>query len=295
MSSTWEPVAYGDEPNRFVWAWFKPPGALSGVSVQIPPEAFRGARDPHPLSLRNLAHALGVDPRQVVAASVYGVPFEGQQGANPVWDYLITPPGPGFDPTISLFVLPDVAALHPAAAPVASPSAAAPSGSTPLERFSRMEAAWNSSLQIEQQLAGVAKQLTTMVTRINSLNRDLSTEEFRSADQQDKREWQEARRWLRDIATRLARILKDHTIGITSAAGRRTDYETIYKQFVTPRRTCEGLEQTERDFEMYRKSLETLLNNMIAVHGTAVQDGERRAQQVLIRISAKVRNSRAKR
>jgi len=158
-----------------------------------------------------------------------------------------------------------------------------------------MESDWSASLQLELQLAAAAKQLNGTMLRINSLNRDLSIDEVRAGDQQDKREWHEARRWLRDAAGRLSRFLKDHHIGMTSAIGKRNSYESIYQQYVVPRRPFEGLEQAEREFEIYRKTLQTLLNNMTAANGAAVQDAERRAQLILTRIASKLRNARAKR
>jgi hypothetical protein len=51
----------------------------------------------------------------------------------------------------------------------------------------------------------------------------------------------------------------------------------------------------EREFEAYRKTLQSLLNNMQAAQAAAVRDGESRAQQVLSRITARVRAARAKR
>jgi hypothetical protein len=98
--------------------------------------------------------------------------------------------------------------------------------------FSRMDAEWNASLQLEPLLAAAAKQLNGTLLRIDSLNRDLSSEESRVADQLDKHEWQD-----------------------------------------TP--ACS--------------------NNMNTAQTSAMQEGERRAQQVLSRIAAKVRTARSKR
>jgi hypothetical protein len=289
-STEWEQVPFLDSPHSFFWVWFKPSGGSNGLCFQIPEESFRDSRRRQPLTMRVLLQTVGVDPRSVAGWSLYGIPNEGQEGANPALDSIIPAPGPGVDPTIGVYLNIASSAAPPAAAgsPPTTTSASA-------EIFSRMETAWNASLQLETQLASVAKQLNAMVSRINGLNRDLSSEEFRYADQQDKREWQEARRWLRDIVTRLSRAIKDHAIGLTSAAGKRNGFEAIYKQYVVPRRSFDGLPQAEREFEGYRKSLQTLLNNMIAVHGTAAQDGDRRAQQILTRIASRVRAARAKR
>ncbi|MBL8849713.1 MAG: hypothetical protein JNG89_08510, partial [Planctomycetaceae bacterium] len=48
-------------------------------------------------------------------------------------------------------------------------------------------------------------------------------------------------------------------------------------------------------FETHRKTVQNLLLQMNSAQAAATQDGERRAQQVLQRIGAKVRAARAKR
>ena len=289
-STTWEPIPLADAPQSFVWAWFKPPAAPQGVCVRIPEETFRNPARRQPVTIRSVLHALGVEPRQVAVWSLYGVSYDGQQLANPAWDYPIPEPGMAADPTIGIY-------LHSVPLPVTSavPAPVLTPQGTQTGTFSRMEADWNACLQIELQLTAAAKQLNATLLRVNSLNRDMSPEEARCGDSQDKRDWQEARRWLRDVASRVSRFLKDHLVGITSNAGKRNSYDAIYEQYVVPRRHFDGLEQAERDFDAYRKSLQTLLTNMGAVNSTAVQEGERRAQQVMTRVATKIRNSRAKR
>jgi hypothetical protein len=286
-SSTWEQIPLADAPHCRLWAWFKPPAAPHGVFLRIPAEAFR---DPHrrlPITLRGLLHSAGLDPQLVSAWSLYGTTYDAQPLANPAWDYPIPEPGSAPDPSIGIY-------LTAAQMTVAAPTASQPAG--PVEQvFARIEADWNAALQIEQYVDAAAKQLNATLLRINSLNRDMSPEEARGSDSQDKRDWQEARRWLRDVSGRVGRYLKDHVVGMTSNAGKRNSYETIYRQYVAPRRTFDGLAQAERDFEAYRKSLQNLLNNLTTGNSTAVQDGERRAQQVMTRVAAKLRNSRSKR
>ena len=82
---------------------------------------------------------------------------------------------------------------------------------------------------------------------------------------------------------------------MTSNAGKRNAYELIHQQYVVPRRNFEGLVQAERDFEQYHKTMQALLYNMNTAQTSAIQEGERRAQQVLSRIAAKVRTLRSKR
>ena len=271
--------------------------------MRIPEEMFRDPGIRQLLTMRTVLAAVGVDPRWLAIWSLYGTPYDGQLGCNPALDFPVPEPGAAADPTIGIYLNSGaIEAATPVSAPavltVSAPAVAAPAGSSNAdssEVFSRMDTAWTASMFVEQQVAGMAKQIAAALQRVNSLNRDLSPEESRFGDQQDKREWQEARRWMRDIAVRLSRVLKDHLVGMTSAAGKRTAYETLYNKFVVPRQPFEGLDQAEREFELYRKTTQTLLNAMTAAHASAMQDGERRAQQILARISAKCRAARAKR
>jgi len=305
-STAWEQVPLPDGPGRFIWAWFKPATAPQGVFVRVPEETLRDPARRQPLTLRTLLFAIGVPPESVAVWSLYGATYDGQALANPAWDCPIPEPGAAPDPTIGIFVhaapvaaappvAPPVAPIYAAAATVFPPQEVGASPASGGDIFARMEADWNSSQQLEQQLASAAKQLNATLLRINSLNRDMSPEEARCGDSQDKRDWQEARRWLRDVASRVSRFIKDHMVGMTSDVGKRSSYEAIYQQYVAPRRQFDGLTQAAREFESYRKTLQSLLNNMTTANTSAVQEGERRAQQVLTRVSAKIRNSRAKR
>jgi hypothetical protein len=299
-STTWEAVPLADAPGRFVWAWYKPGAAPQGVFLRVPEETLRDPLRRQPLTLRSLLFAVGVAPEAVAVWSLYGASYDGQILANPGWDCAIPDPGAAPDPTIAIYLHAAAIAAAPqmpmyGAAPAAvmpeTGGGAAPSG----DIFSRMEADWTSSIVLEQNLGSAAKQLNSTLMRINSMNRDFSPDEARCSDSQDKRDWQEARRWLRDVASRLSRFLKDYTVGMTSDVGKRNSYEAIFDQYVAPRRKFDGLTQAARDFEAYRKMLQSLLGNMTAANTSAMQDGERRAQQVLTRVSAKIRNSRAKR
>jgi hypothetical protein len=294
-SSAWEQVQLSGEPGHFLWVWFSPAMAPQSVLVQVPVELLHESTRRTPLTMRSLAHSVGIDPRTVARISLYGTYFDAPHAIGPLWDNPIPTQPPGADPTIALFMAPAVPPAPPATQAPATGLKPAPAGNSAVECLSRIDAAWNASLQLELQLAAAAKQLNGTLARINSLNRDLSSEEARCGDNQDKREWSDARRWLRDGAARLSRFLKDHHIGMTSAAGKRNTYESIHKQYVVSRTNFEGSDQMEREFESYRKQLQSLLNNMNSALGAAVQEGERRAQQILARISAKVRAARTKR
>jgi hypothetical protein len=288
-SATWEPIPLVDAPHCSLWVWFKPPTAPQGVFVQIPPESFRDPQRRQPITLRGLLHSIGLDPLLVSHWSLYGTTFDAQALANPAWDYPLAEPGAVADRSIGIYLK----MFQPVPAPVAV--AAGPRTGSDEQVFARMESDWHAAQQLELQVDAAAKQLNATLMRIGSLNRDMSPEEARGSDSQDKRDWQEARRWLRDVSHRVGRYIKDFTVGMTSNAGKRTSYEEIYRQYVAPRRSFDGLLQAEREFEAYRKSLQTLLGNLTTGNSAAVQDGERRAQTVMTRVAAKVRNQRSKR
>ena len=292
-SSEWEAITLIDAPERYIWAWFRPAAATEGAFVQIPEEVyFAAAANGPPLTLRTIAGSVGIDPLVVTYSSVYGLSYDGGQGANPVWDHPLTDPGPVADRTIGFF-------LNPPAIPTFAPSGGQ-LGSESMagsweEFFIQMETDWNAARQLEIQLAATSLQLKGTLGRVASLNRDLTSDEARFSDQRDKHDWLDARRALRDAADRASRFLKDYQTGDTSIAGKRSTYEYLYETYVVSRRPFQGLEQAAREFESHRKSLQTLLGNMSQALSAASQDGERRAQQILVRIAAKVRGSRTKR
>ena len=54
-----------------------------------------------------------------------------------------------------------------------------------------------------------------------------------------------------------------------SYAGMRNKYQTIYDDFVEPRRPFAGLVQAQRDFETHRKALKVLLDKMQSAQTSA--------------------------
>jgi hypothetical protein len=292
-STNWEQVRPAGDPAAFLWVWFKPPTAPQGLFVRIPDDWLRGATGRPPPSMRFLLQSTGIDPRFVSACYVYGNPLDAMHGMNPALDYPIPAPPPGADPTITVL-------LHAYSPPPATVVPVHPgyTSGPPMQSdslYARIEADWNGILLIENHQDAARKQLNAIQIRLNSLNRDLNVEEARAADSADRVDWQEARRWLRDVSARVARFIKEHDVGMTSNAGLRLRFETIYKEQVMPRRPFAGMEQTAREFEMHRKTMQHLLGNMQTALAQAATDGERRAQMVLNRIAAKVRALRSKR
>ena len=157
-----------------------------------------------------------------------------------------------------------------------------------------IDAEWQSIIQIERQLEAVRRQLGGMQATLQSLNRDLDADERLFADNLDKKDWQDARRWLRDALAHVSRYIRAHDIGVTSSAGNRRRFEELYVQFVEPRRPFPHMEAEQLAFEQHRKTNQNLLVQMQSTHASAARDGVQRARMVLSRIAAKVRKARSK-
>lgn len=277
-SKAWDSLPASPVLPHGLLVWWKPPEAPHSVLVRIPPRTTPNAA----LTLRTLLSTLGIDPRLVATWYVCGTLYQSGQGTNPLLDMPL--PAAAFGDDQAILVELD---QHQMRAQSAMDNA--------LNSIDRIAADWTTSLQLENQLELSRKQLSDSLVRINTLNRDLSSDERMYGDRQDQSDWQEARRWLRDVAARLSKLLKECDIGMSSSAGRRNTFESIYHQVIAPRRPCEGLDNIQREFEAHRKTIQTLLMHMGGAQTTATQDGERRAQQVLQRIAAKVRQGRTKR
>ena len=160
--------------------------------------------------------------------------------------------------------------------------------------FQAIEGDWQAIELLDTQLASVRKQLAAQQGKLQSLNRDLSADERVAADTLDKKDWQDARRWLRDCSAQVSRYIRDHDIGFTSAAGKRNLLEQYLRDVVTPRQAAPNLGAIQQEFEMYRKTAQVLLLSMQNASSAASRDGEQRAQQILTRVAAKMR-ARSKR
>ena len=288
-SQSWERMSFADYPQIYVWVWFKPPNVPQGLIVTIPDETWSNFPHLEQLTMRKLLQTAGVEPACVSMWQLYGVAFDGMNGANPLLDQAIPAPVPGVDPNIVVCVnVPHFDSMQhvtpPAAAEVGRPS----------EVFERIDADWNATLEIETELASLRTMLVDMSTRLKALNRDLSSQERLHSNNQDKQDWLEARRLLRDSALQLWSCIKEHDVGDTSSAGHRKWFEQIYQQFIVPRQEFDGMHQAQRSYESYRKMLITLQCKMNNAHLNAAHNGERRAQQVLNRIAAKIRDAQTK-
>lgn len=295
-SRSWEIIRLPESPEHGFWVWHKPALLPDGLMVRVPQPPSELAPPGGSLSLRRLLELAGVDAAGVVSWVFCGAMYPARNGTAPELDLPLPHPPPGTDPNIYVRLASQAVPLPPA--PATPVSAGAPPGTPPSSAtavFERMEIDWQAAVQIEKQTVLMRKQLADMLNRLNGLNRDLSPDERLHGDRKDKSDWQIARRWLRDLSTRVSKCIKDQDIGDTSMAGRRNRFEEIYETFVSPRRPFDGMEQWQREFETYRKMVQTQQLGMTSVYTAARQDGERRAQQILKRIADSVRAARGRR
>jgi len=277
--------------------------------MMLPEDLPRGT--PEAPTMRTLLSQCGIAAESTFSWAVNGMAFDTQGGQNPLLDQPLPPAMPGADPGIMVALAPVPAVAPPAQPPagLVAPGmlpphqAAPPAAGMPvpvgglgrsataeeMEVLESISAEWNASISMEGELARHRKMLTDMVGKLKALNRDLNTDERTYSSSQDKRDWQDARRWLRDCSQNLARCLKEFDIGFTSKAGQRSAFEETYEKFVDPRIPFDGMMQAHADFQIYHKSLQTLLSSMRSGLQHASQNGERRAQRVQAAIAAKVR------
>ena len=309
-SVSWEPIPVLNEASShsalvsgspiIVWAWFKPQGIPNQLIVSIPQETYQAAAQGLQLTVLQILNAVQIEVGQLASLSIFGMPVEISGRDHAVLHQVISPPGLERDPYLLIFTAGTSAVMTPAVAgSVQSPESAGVVGGLVDDRiaqiFRSIETSWIAIRQIESKLKSLRKQLDGLLSRLNGLNRDLSAEECTHADSMDLRAWQDARRWLRDLGSRISRYLKEHDIGLTSNAGSRQRLLQIYEQFVVSTTPFEGIEQVQREFDAYRKMVQNLMQSMSSAQASAQSDGEQRAQQVLRQIAAKARAARTKR
>jgi hypothetical protein len=293
-SVAWEPLPLPHVPGGCVWVWFFPAHAPGTIQLQIPLEAA-GWPGP-PLTVQWLTAALGLSADFLAAWEVNGTRFDLAQGAAP-WlaQPLAFTPGAACSITLHLRTAPVLTPAYAAPPYAAAPSAIAPPSGDVASALDSLQSDWIAIQLVERQLDSARKQLAALQGRLQSLNRDLSPEERLHSDNLDRKDWTDARRWLRDAAAQVSRYIREYDIGAVSGAGGRHRFEDIYRQYIEPRRPFDGLAAAQLEFEQYRKTHQALLLQMQAVLSNAQRDGESRAQQLLSRIAAKVRTARTKR
>jgi hypothetical protein len=292
-SSGWEPLPLTPDGLLAVWAWFKPPHAPTAVVFQLPPDLWQRPEAAPWLTLRGLAAAAGLEGLHGWTYGGQSFPFDATTAAY--LDARLSPLLAGSDTTITLWspAMPMMPMAMPM--PMAQPVASGVAVSADTEvMFTQIEQFWQAILGIESDIRRVRTQLEQAASRLSSLNRDLSSEEALAADNQDKKDWQDARRWLRDCAHGLNRSIKEIDLGVISGAGQRHRFEDIIRRNVQPRVPFPGMPQWVVDFEMLHKTAKNVLASGQTVLAKGSADGERRANAVLQRIGQKLRQRRNK-
>ncbi|MBQ18240.1 MAG: hypothetical protein CMJ65_14075 [Planctomycetaceae bacterium] len=280
-SATWEWLPLDESGTSHVWAWFRPPVAPQGAVFRPAEgdgsEGVVGGR----VTLGSVLSAAGIDAATVSAWMLLGVMYPGPAsgGAAAMVEQLIPAPGEGVDPSITVQVaVPAMGGLMP----MANDSV-----------YETITAHWMAVQKSESKLISLRKQLAGMMTRLNTLNRDLNHEEKSHASRQDRDDWEDARRWLRNAVSGLSRYIKAFDVGDTRLAGKKDWLQKIYEDCVVVRQPIDNPQAVESEFEFYRKSLMNLESQMSGALSHAGQEGQTRAQGVLAQIAAKVRRNRS--
>ena len=186
----------------------------------------------------------------------------------------------------------------PAAATGPSDIAAGPcevDAHTAERMLAAIDADWQATLKLERDLRAKLKEVQATQARVGGLTRDLSADERRFADSNDLRQWNDAKRQLRDAASKLSKQARDYELGTVSAAGARNRFEEVHRKYVSTKTPFAGISQVAKEFEQHRKTAQNLLQAMSSANSSAASTGEAKAKQILASIAAKARKARTKR
>jgi hypothetical protein len=300
-SVNWEPVPLDPSGQFSFWVWFRPVSMPTGLMLLVPATLFANAELIARLSVRQLVAAVGLDPVQIICWTIGGMNFGGLGGTSPLLDQILPAPQNGGNLDVSIWMSP---VMVPVMSPVATGYPTLPIGQPAPGSFGvsnedsqlldALDDCWNGVMNLEVRINSIRKELASGIARLNSVNRDLSSDERRFCDSSDLQDWSEARRWLRDSVLVLTKSMKEIDMGTTSGAGRRTEFNDIYRNHVVPRIPFPGLMQVVHEYDTYRKVLQNLVASAQANISRAGRDAENRANSVLQRIASKVRTRRRK-
>jgi hypothetical protein len=310
-STTWDLFVIPQALAGTLWLWNKPAHSPNSTLVNIPQESYTNC---HALmSVWHLVRVLGCDINDLQGWTFAGHRFENLPAQQPLLIQIFPFPIPANECIVELHWKP-VSVGHPmqgtfqgtlqgqglnfsgladAEAP-ADRAVVSTSGSGNLSaedefRIRSMATDWLGIIQVERQMSVIRKQMDGVLGRLSALNRDLNPGESTAADSMDKRDWQDARRWLRDAATNVSRYIREYDVGITSSAGIRNRLLNYYKEYVEPKQSFPELLAAQKEFESFRKSVQTLMGTMQSAIANATRDGENRARTILNRIASKAR------
>jgi len=294
-SAGWEVVPIPGVADVNCWAWFRPGTLPVGVAVTIPPDVIGLPGTLLPFSFLQLIHAVGLTREQLVSVSFYGEPWQSAvHWRATAAEFLPCPPAVA---NVQILLMAEqqtlpVPQLQPTAHLPSSAAEASAASTAMTSQFHRLETDWKACQGMERQLAGLRQQLAGVLGRLDALDRDLRPAERMGAARQEKDEWQDTRRWIRDAASKVQRCLKAHDIGVTSAAGRRNMIQERYEQSSSDVGGLTDLTSCLHEVESYRKELANLFNNMGSTLQGANTNGIQRAQRVLSKISAQASKKR---
>ena len=333
-SSQWEPLPMPRTPGLVLWAWFRPAHLPSSVLVTIPVDLLHAFPAGFPITLGDVLTAVGVPPQNFQAVSMYGSEWKAAAIFSPFVNHPLPPVHPGGRPEIAIAVIEQQVMMPmppvvfvPAGAFAMQGSASTAMLHSGVEQedhlhgmpndmedaltddsefeddgaplsddmmFIRIESAWKFSVQIERQMTGLRQRLSSIQSALGKLDRDLSPDERLASDREDRDEWADTRRWVRDLQSKCHREIKAFDIGMTSGAGNRRHLEETYLTVIEPRSPSANLESYRAEFEKYRKDMVSLQRAMITALQAASQNGTQRAQRCLGKIAGKIREMRAR-
>ena len=311
-SSQWEPLWLAQIPQMPLWIWCRPAALANGFQIVIPDTLIAAFPRTLPFSLADILGHLALPSYALKAVSFYAQNWYAAVHCLPALGNPLPTPTAAMRAEISVLIHEtDAPALpYPPTAPVSvgfqhddESGADDPfemdleSDTEPLTdslMVQRIEAAWKSALQIERQLTGLRQKLSSIQTVLGKMDRELTADERVASDREDRDEWNDVRRWLRDLQTKCHREIKSFDVGMTSGAGVRNSLEQSFLNQIEQRKGTADLAAMRREFEKYRKDMVSLQRSMTATLQSASQNGTQRAQRVLGRIAGKIREMRAR-
>jgi hypothetical protein len=296
-SINWEVLPLEQTGKIAIWVWYRPPASPYGLMFSVPGALFQTPSTASMLTVRRLVATAGIDQERILVWSVNGVTFDATGETSSFLDNPIPPVAPGMNQTVTVWIEPhpSMQFANPAPAMVAAPFPAQTpnyASASDAQLFEAVASSWDGILLLESRVSSLRKELNGVASRLNSLNRDLNSDERRAADSKDKQDWQDARRWLRDSLALLSRSMKEIDTGITSGAGSRHKFDDIYNTYIVTRKPFPGLSQAVIEFESHRKTVQNVVASAQASLAKAGRDAEMRAQSVLRNIASKVRSIR---
>lgn len=293
VSTGWEALALIPGSAVGIWVWCKPLQAPLDLIVRVPVETIQACGGQ--ISLRQIVAGAGAEIAQVLGLAIQGTFIDAMGGTNPLLDHAVPAASPWVEVSIRMH---SVAAYSVPAGMIPDvPMSPGEAGLSAGSQASAMaiQTDWIAVTQAETQLMSLRKQLATVQGRLLSLNRDLNADENVAADNADRKEWQDARRWLRDCAGLASRYIKEADTGVTSMAGNKRRLEQLVEDAKAGRLNPPQMAAAQNEIEAHRKTVTNIQNQMQNALQAAGRDGEQRAQQILTRIAAKVRAHRSKR